>query len=120
MKRTPIAVAVDSKGNPTVICSDGAAFFWGPDPDKVDKLEPHQRMSFEMGRLTVGHKWLPYHQPVPGCSETPEPISDAEVDEFVFGSSVGGVKDGDSSEWIFTRDAVREGLQKFLLGRAGA
>lgn len=119
MKRVPVAVAVDKNGNPTVVCDDGSVLFWGPDPDKVTKLEPHQLMSFEMGRLTVGHKWLSFHQPVPGCGES-QAVTDAEIDEFVFGSSTGGVKEGDASEWLFDRDAIRDGLQKFLARREGA
>lgn len=67
-KGCPVAVAVDARGNPTVVSDDGVVWFWTPDPDKIAQLSPPDRMAFDMGRLTVGHKWVKYHSPIPAAT----------------------------------------------------
>ena len=67
--RTPVALALDGRGSPTVVCNDGTVWFWGADPEKVGRLDPSQRLQFDMGRLPVAHKWIQFHSPIPDSAE---------------------------------------------------
>lgn len=66
MNRRPIGCAAVGAGlHLAVICDDGTAWLWAPEPAKTVKERDDRALDVMLHR-PVQHTWVQYHTPIPG------------------------------------------------------